>query len=561
VRREEGENTFHFYVKEDVRSLDPILSSDIYAQQIVSQMYEGLLHFHYLKRPLTLEPLLAEQLPQISADGLVYRFQIKKGIYFHEDPVFKGKKRELVAEDFIYSWKRLADPKNKSENYWALQDKIKGLDEWRDLMSSNGATYDSPVEGLRAPERYVLEVHLKQKNFQFLYILALGITAVVPREAVEFYGSDFNIHPVGTGPFFLESWLRGSRIQLGKNKEYHLQLYPSEGAVGDVEKDLLVDSGKKLPFIDKIVIDEIAQEQPQWLLFLKGALDILLVPKDYVPVFVKNGKLAPEYEKKRMALQLAPNMDTTYIGFNTENRFLKNKKIRQAMSLAYDASLSLEKFYSGLSIHAHGPIPPQLDGYRAAYKNPYSQLDLKLAKKLLVEAGFPGGRGLPNFTFDIGTTNSTSRQMAEFFQQRMALLGIKIKISINSWPAFNDKVRKKRTELFEMAWNADYPDADNFFQLFYGRNISPGPNGANFQNRKFDDLFEKARDLPPGSERTGIYEKMEEVLADEAPWIFLFHRVRVVGLQAWVKNYKHEAMIMDAMKYYRIDSDLKKALN
>lgn len=560
VQKENPKNTFYFYTKETLRSFDPILASDIYAHQIVAQVYEGLLHFHYLKRPLQVEPLLAEQLPEISPDGLIYKFRIKKGVYFHDHVAFKGQKRELVAEDFIYSWKRLVDSKNKSENFWALKGKIRGLDEWRDLLSKNKATYDSPVEGLRALDPYTLKIHLKQPYFQLLYVLCLGMTSVVPREVVEFNEVDFNTHPIGTGPFTLERWVRGSRIVLGKNKKYRPEFYPAEGSGDDQEQKLLIDAGKKLPFLKKIIIDEISQEQPQWLRFLKGDLDVLLVPKDYTPLFIQNRQIAPEYHRKGMTVQLAPNMDVTYIGFNTQNRFLKNRKLRQAMSLAYNAPQALQTFFSGLSILSHGPIPPYVDGYRNDFKNPYAKFDLEHGTRLMAEAGYPAGKGLPAFSLDIGTTNVTSRQMAEFFQHQMGQLGIKIKVRINTWPAFNEKVRKKDVEIFEMAWNADYPDADNFLQLFYGLNISPGPNSANFKNQKFDILFEKARSLPPGSERTHLYEKMEDLISEEAPWIFLFHRVRVVAKQGWVQNYKHGAMIMDSMKYYRIDHDLKSEL-
>lgn len=559
--KNEEAGVFRFYAKESVRSIDPILASDVYTQQIVGQIYEGLFHFHFLKRPVQVEPLLAEAMPEVSADGLIYKLRIKKGIYFHDDKVFKGKKRELTAADFIYSWKRIVDPRNRSENYWAFKDKIAGLDEWRELVGKGSANYDSPVEGLQSPGPFDLEIHLKRPYFQLLHVLSLGMSTVVPREAVEFYGQDFGINPVGTGPFRLGNWRTGSRLELVKNKNYHEQYYPSEGAVHDLGGEMLADAGKKLPLLDKIIIDEIPQEQPQWFQFLKGELDALLVPKDYTTVLLKNKTVAAEYQKKGIVARLVPSMDVTYIGFNTENRYFKNKKLRQAMATSYDLARAWQMFYSGLSVPSHGPIPPDLEGYRKDFKNVLSRYDLEAGKKLMMEAGYPQGKGLPTFAYDIGSSSTTGRQMAEFFQQQMAQLGIKIKIQINSWPSFNEKVRKKKSDLFEMAWNGDYPDADNFFQLFYGGNISPGPNSANFKNQKFDTLFEAARRLPSGGERTALYQQMEDVVIEEVPWIFLFHRVRVVASQGWVKNYQYHPMIMDSMKYYRIDGQEKKRLS
>lgn len=544
--------------RQPVRSLDPVLAHDVFTQRMVLQVYEGLLHFHYLKRPLELEPLLAESMPMISADGKVLTFKIKKGIYFQDDPAFKdGRGRELEAKDFIYSWKRLADPENKSENYWVFRDKIVGYDEWREAKAQKLADYSTPIAGLQALDKYTLRIELKRVNYQILYLLTTAATVVVAQEVVDRYGPEFFTHAVGTGAYELKEWIRNSKIVFQKNKKYHDIKYPSVGEAEDKSLKLLESAGESLPFIDTVTVHEIAEEQPPWLLFQKRELDIWQVPKDYQQQVLAGTELAERFAKKQIRLTKTINPDTTYVGFNTENSFLKNKKIRQAMSMAYNQDMVIKKFYNIMAVQAHGPITPKLDGYRKDLKNPYQLYNLEKAKELLKEAGFPDGKGLPSFKFEMSSTNTTARQMAEFFKEQMAQIGIHIQLQPNTWPQFSEKLKNKKADIFEMAWNADYPDAENFLQLFYSKNISPGSNSANYANPDFDALFEKSLSLPPCPERTRLYEKMEEIVIEDMPWIFNFHRTLIFVNQPWVKNYKHDQMIMDVFKYYDVDSEMK----
>jgi oligopeptide transport system substrate-binding protein len=559
-KREDVEGTVYLHARASIRSLDPAHASDIYSQRTVLQIYEGLLHFHYLKRPLELEPLLAEALPTVSADRKTITFKIKKGIFFQDDPAFPGGKgRELVANDFIYSWKRLADVNNKGENYWIFRDKVVGYEEWRTKQVEQKTDYTLPVEGLMSPDPYTLVIQLKEPQAELLYLLATAATAVVAQEVVEHYGEEFPSHPVGTGAFSLESWSKNSKITLVKSKNYRKSWYPEDGTPEDKKAGLLEDAGQLLPRAQKIVVQEISEEQPQWLLFEKGDLDVWQTTKDYQSQFLINGKLSPEHQKRGIQLQLPVSADITYVGFNTENTFLRNKKVRQAMALAYDQSLLLKQFYNQLVVRAHGPIPPNVEGYREKIKNSYLSVDLERAKKLLDEAGFPEGKGLPEFVFEMPSTNTTSRQMGEFFKQRMLLIGIRIKLQPNTWSQFNEKIKNKQADIFEMAWNGDYPDAENFLQLFYSKKISPGPNSSNFNNSEFDALYEKAKKTLDDKEKIRLYQKMEDLLMEEMPWIFNFHRVLVIVTQPWMRNYKHEAMITDAFKYYSVDTQLREA--
>lgn len=558
-KQTDNDKILFLHSREAIRSLDPVLAQDVYSQRAVLQIYENLLHFHYLKRPLELEPQLAEAMPTISSDGKVITFKIKKGVRFQDDIAFPGGKgREITAEDFIYSWKRLADPANKSESYWIFRDKIEGYDEWREKIAQGQANYSTPISGLQAVDAHTLKITLKAPNYQILFQFASAAAVVVAREVVQHYGAEFSSHPVGTGAYILKEWTRNSKLTLARNPTYRKVAYPSEGEPVDNGTGLLASAGQRLPLVSNIVIYEISEEQPQWLLFQKRELDLWQVTKDYVPQFLENGELKAHYKAKNVELSLPVSEDVTYVGMNMENPFLKEKKVRQAIAYAYDQELVLKKFFNSLVTSAHGPIPPLLDGYRKDLKNPYKKTDIEKAKALLAEAGYPEGKGLPVFKFEMAATHTTARQMAEYFKEQVAQIGIRVQLQPNTWPQFNEKIKNKKADVFEMAWNGDYPDAENFLQLFYSKNVSPGPNSANYSNPEFDALFEKALKLSPGAERTALYQKMEEMIVDDVPWIFNFHRRFVYVRQPWLKNHKHNQMVIDTYKYFDVDQDLKK---
>ncbi len=556
-----NENSLNRALTANLKGMDPIFASDLYSNQVISNMYETLLQYHYLKRPLELEPLLAREMPTVSKDGLTHTFKIKKGVRFHDDEAFpEGKGRELKAADFIYAWKRLADPRNASDGFWIFDGKIKGLNEWREKVGKGEVDYDTPVEGLQAPDDETLVVKLTGPYFQLHYVLAMPYSAPVAREAVEKYDKEFLNHPVGTGPYKLESWTRNSKVVLVKNPAWHGGKYPTEGEAGDEENGLLEDAGKDLPFVDKVVFHEIIEDQPRWLNFLRGDLDFTGIPKDNFDSSVKGDALAEEFTKKGMKLNISEEPDVTYTAFNMLDPVLgKNLNLRKAISHAMDTDTLLEKFYNGRGITAHSLIPPGIDGYSKDFVNPYKKFDLDAAKSYLEKAGYPGGKGLP--TIEYSTTNSTTaRQMAEYVQQNLAAIGINLKISATSWPQFTDKIRDKRAQMWGIAWSADYPDAENFLQLLYGPNESPGPNGSNFKNKKFDELYEKALRLPPGPERTKLYTEMKKIFVEELPWITSIHRKGYVPYHGWLKNFKTHAILNGDTKYLRIDLEQKAKL-
>jgi oligopeptide transport system substrate-binding protein len=554
------DTTLNIAVRANIKGLDPIRANDLYSSMTIANIFEGLLEYNYLKRPFTLQPALADGMPTVSADGLTHTFKIKKGVKFQDNAAFKdGKGRELTAQDFVYSWKRLADPKNASEGFWIFDGKIKGLNEWADAMKTGKANYDTPVEGVSAPDANTLVIKLIKPYFQLYSVLAMPFAAVEPKEAVDKYGEEFLNNPVGTGPYMLKSasdWIRNSKMTLTKNPTWRGETYPSEGEASDQAAGLLADAGKALPFAEKLVYTELLEDTPRWQNAMKGNFDYLEIPNDNFESAVQkedHTKIAKVLADKNMSLSITTNPDVTYIGVNMKDPVLgKNKMLRQAMALAQDNQTLVDKFYNGRGIIAQGPIPPGFPSYEANFKNPYQQFNLAKAKEMLAKAGFPEGKGLGELTYE-GLSDSKARQQAEFFVQNMTALGLKVKINPNTWPQFQDKIKTGKAQIFGIAWNADYPDPQNFYQLFYSKNMSPGPNDTSFSNAEFDKYYEQALTLPPGNARDVLYNKMRDIVVEESPWLFGVNRLGYRVVHGWLHNFKWNDIQNDWAKYMRVD--------
>lgn len=565
-KREEKGKVLNIAVSSEVKGMDPIYANDRYSANEVARVYEGLLQYHYLKRPYTLVPNLAEEMPTVSEDGLTYTFKIKKGVVFQDDPAFpEGKGRELTAEDFVYSIKRLADPKLQGLGWWLLDGKIKGLNEWKEKYNELPATdYTEEVEGLKALDRYTLQFKLAKAFPQFLYSLAMPFTFAVAKEVVEKYKADFINHPIGTGPFVIEDGVfkQTKRITYLKNPTFREEKFPCEASEKIKSQGFLKDCGKKLPLVDKLNIHIIEESQPRWLNFQKGKVEYVGVPKDNFDSVIPDAKnLSPDYQSKGIELLVSPLIDVTYTAFNHDLPLFKNNpKLRQAMSLAYNIDESNEKFYNNQAIPAQSVVPPGIAGHIEGYVNPYRghgrAEDIAKAKKLLAEAGFPEGKGLPEITYDCPGSTIT-RQIGEFFKLEMAKIGVKIKVVQNPWPELQKKITTRNVMTYGIAWGADYPDAENFLQLLYGPNKAPGANGSGYDNPEMNRLFKVAAVMQDSPERTALYEKMNRIAAEEVPWIYGVHRQSFVLKHSWLKNYVSSDFDAGIARYLDIDKELR----
>lgn len=558
-KQDANEKVLNLVSPAEIKGYDPIQADDLYSGREISKIYEGLLQYHWLKMPYELVPNLAESMPEISKDGITYTFKIRKGVKFQDDAAFPGGKgRELTAQDFVYSIKRLADSRNQATGWWVLDGKLQGLNEWREKNSKLPASnYDEEVEGIKALDNYTLQFKLAKTFPQFMYSLAMPFTYVVAKEAVAKYGKEFINHPVGTGPYVLPIFDQGKKITYTKNPTFREKFYPSDAS--PELKHLLGDAGKKLPLVDKVVVHVMKETQPAWLKLNKGEIDYYSVPKDNFASAIKDNKLSPDLAKKGFILEIAPALDVTYTAFNFENKLFHNKKLRQALYLAFDEKKSNELFFNNTAFPAQSVIPPGIAGNIKDYVNPFKGLKLEEAKKMLAEAGYPDGKGLPELKYDI-PDSTVSRQSGEFFQQQMAQIGVKIKIVTSPWPEFQAKVKKKAVEIYGLAWGADYPDAENFLQLFYGPNKSPGANGSNYDNPEFNKAFEDAVIMQDSPERTAKYEKLNKFLAEEVVAMFGVHRQSYILEHGWLKNYHPTDLHHDAVQYLNIDTTKKAEL-
>ena len=547
-----------------IKGLDPARAGDVASSSIIGRIYEGLLEYSYLDRPYRVQPMLAAAMPDVSADGLTYTFRIREGIYFQDDPCFRGGKgRELTAEDFVYSIKRIADLKNASSGYWAFNGRILGLDEFRAASAGDAPTdYGLPVEGLRAPDRFTFQIQLKEPYPQLFWVLAMHYAFAVPREAVEFYGDDFVNHPVGTGPYILEKWKRNYRIEFVRNPKWketgRVELYPATGTEAARAAGLLDDAGKQIPFIDRIVQFVVDDAATTWMMFLSGQFSYSGISRDNWDAVIKPDKgLVEELKGQGVDLLSSPTLDLYYLGFNMDDPLVgKNKKLRQALSCAFNPEL-LVQYYNGRVAPVYGPLPDPLAGFKPE-PTAYSY-NLEKAKQLLVEAGYPDGidpataRRL-EVTLELGGATPDVRQVVELMAGMFDKIGVVLKASYNNWPAFLGKMDRRQAQIFQLGWVADYPDAENFLQLFCGANASPGPNHSNYVNPEFDKLYDQLRTLLPGPEKDQICQQMADIVIEDCPWIFMYQPKEFAVVHSWLKNFSLHDFPYTMVKYRRVDN-------
>ena len=556
-------------------SLDPVRGSSTYDNRACGFVYESLLEYEYLHRPFKLKPCLLEEMPESLDNGKRFRFKLKKGIRFHDDPCFPdGKGREVIADDVFYSLKRMADNQNQPKGWWLLKDSIVGFDEYRDQQNeADQFDYDVPVEGMVKISDYEFEIRLNEPFYRFIYTLAMFQTAVVPREAVDHYGERFSRHPIGTGPYLLKHWQTASRMTFVRNPTYRLETYPDDpgmnkdgsepypGYQEDVQLGFYDDAGKPLPLNDRVQVTMYVEAQPMWLKFLNREIDYTTTDRNaYEQAFIKrNRRLRQSFVDRGIRSSPVPLLDMIYNGFNMEDPDFggyedKKKYVRQAISLMYNYDELNAAFYSGQNLIYDGPIPAGMDGHPENHRAPksYRGLNIQKARKLLAKAGHPDGKGLPPLQF------FTSRQpdsiaMAEMNKRNLAKIGIRMKIESVDFATLSERLREKRAPFFGLAWGSDYPDAENNLQLFYGPYKSPSSNNFNYDRPEFNKLYEEARVMSPCEERTQKYIQMRDMVIEDCPMIGSMARTRNYLNHSHLKNFKPVEVFSNWPKYLNIE--------
>ena len=560
----------HGAIAAKIRGLDPMDIGDTTSSSIASNFYECLYQYHYLKRPYEVVPCLASRTPTFSSDGLTLTIPIRQDVYFHDDECFPdGKGRQLVAEDFVYSWKRIAYLKNVSKNWWILDDRITGLDEFREAtkgIEKSQMDYRQEVEGLKAIDKFTLRIKLVKPWPAVLFGLSHLPLAAVAREAVEHYGDNLINHPVGTGPFRLTQWIRGSTITMGRNENFREELYPAEGQQGDQEAGLLEDAGKRLPLIDGAKFKIILEDSAYWLTFMNRDIDSAGIPKDnFNSAINENRDLSSDMAARGVVLHKFAEPTTFWIGFNMEDPVLaENLPLRQAMNLAFNRQAFIKRFSNGRGIISRGPLPPGTPEYNPDLDSPYTVYNLDKAKQKVAEAKAlhlkRTGQALPTLKMLVPGTDTTAMQVSQSYRREFKKAGIDVDVDNLDWPAMQDKVKTKSAQIYTMGWIMDWPDAENMLLLWHGPNKSPGPNNMNYDNPEFNELYEKITVMPPSPERIEILQQLEQIVVNDLPCVFNSHRVSFLLRYKWLKNYKPHVYGYGLMKYQNIDLDLRRKL-
>jgi ABC-type transport system substrate-binding protein len=556
---------------------DPGAESDQVAGYITDSIFESLLQYDYLARPVKLIPNTATALPEVLDGGATYVFHIKRGIYFTPDQAFKDKPRELVAADYAYSVKRLLDPQVRSQWNFLFAGKLVGGDQLVERAKQTGKfDYDAPIEGLTVPDRYTLRIRLKAPDFNLPYIMAMPATSAMAREVVEHYGEDIGAHPVGTGPFLLKEWRRSSRTVLEKNPQYRGESIDTSTASADPLDQAIVRDigGKRLPLVDRVEMYIVEEEQTRWLAFLNNEHDFLVqIPKEYNFFALPGGKLAPNLAK--MGIRAVPEEEahTTYTFFNMDDPVVggytaEKVALRRAIGLAYDKGAELVQIRKNQARVAQSPIPPGMAGYDAKFVNPLDEYNPPKAKALLDMFGYvdrdgDGYRELPDgrpLTIEYASPPTFYyRQFDELWLKCMKAVGIRLGFRKAPLPELRDAARLGKIQMMTYGWVADYPDGENFLQLFTTKALG-GANYSHFHMPQYDRLYETAAHMPDSPERTALYYDMSKLVLVYAPWLIGFNPVQQHLLHSWVKGYKKHPMTHATWKYLDVDTELRHAV-
>lgn len=545
---------------EEAKHLDPALSYSANEWVIINQIYEPPLQYNYLKRPYTLEPLIAQKMPEITftKDETVYDIKIKPGIYYHTHPAFAANPnstRELIAADFVYQIKRLLNPELNSPILGLMKTKILKVE----LVS-----------------KYQYKIYIRGQYPQFIYWLAMPFFAPMPWEAIQFYNNpllkkknqNIDTAPIGTGPFWLSQNNPNARMVLTQNVHYH----------------------GPLPFLDKVIFSLEKETIPYWNKFLQGYYDQSGISSDSFDQALQSAnnnsglELTPELKAKKIQLNTAVLPHIFYWGFNMLDETVggytpSKRKLRQAISIAMDIEEYIDLFMNGRGVVAQSPLPAGIFGFvplpngvnRVVYEpdlktGESKRKSLETAKALLTEAGYPNGidpKTTEPLILYLDATmggGADSNAIFAWTRKQFQKLNIQLVVRATQYNRFQEKMRTGNAQIFSWGWNADYPDPENFLFLLYGPNGKVkyfGENAVNYQNTEYDKLFDEMKTLPDSPLRQKIINQMVEMIREDAPWIWGYNPLLYSLSHQWVSPPNPNAFAQNTLKYNKVNPELR----
>ncbi len=545
---------------------DPVRSVNYYSGAVLDAIGESLLTYDYMARPAKLVAGVAENMPEISKDGTTLTFRLRKGVYFAPDQAFKGQKRELTAQDFVFSFKRFFDPALRSQWRFLFDGKIVGMDDFVKAAEQTGRLdYDRPVAGLEAPDRYTLRIRLTQADYNFPYVLAMAATVPVAREVVERYGDDLGAHPVGTNAYMLTEYRRGSRIVLEANPHYRgfkWDFTPSD----DAEERAIAAKlkGRDMPQIGRVEINIIEEEQSRYLAFMRGELDMVARVDALAESWREGSGLKPELKARGIVRldEIEPELTYTFFNFRDPlvGGFAREKiALRRAMIMAHDIDAEIRIIRKNQAVAATMPIPRGVVGYNPAWR-PLNRYNPKAANTLLDTFGYKRGadgwRTLPNgdpLTISLTSEpQQVQREHDELWRKSLEKIGIRLEVKTGTFAENLKAAKRCQLQMWNSAWHADYPDGENFLQLLYGPNSEQSNNGC-YDSPVFNRLYEMALRLPPSPERNRLYEMMTRQVEIDGAWRFGVSRIRTTLLHPNVVGYRKHPVIHAEWKFIDLE--------
>ncbi len=506
---------FHMNISAGLTSLDPAFSKDQATMWCDNQIFNGLVQ---IDEKLEVQPCIAKSW-KISTDGLHYEFILRNDVYFHNHDQFKNRKgRKVVAQDFVYSLNRLIDSTVASTGGWLFNDKVEKSNPFEAVNDS------------------IFKINLRTPFHPMLGMLTLQYCSVVPKEVVDFYGKDFRSHPVGTGPFKLVRWEESNVLILTRNENYF-------------EKDA---NGNKLPYLKGVRFSFTADKGSEFLQFSQGKLDFMtgldISYKD--KLLTSFGELKPEW-KNEINFDKMPYLNTEYLGISMAKQpaiALKNKKVRQAINFAIDRKKMITYLRNGIGLSAEsGMIPKGVPCFDENVVKGYTY-NVEKAKKLLIEAGYPNGKGIGTIKI---YSNPTYSDLITNIANELANIGIICEIENTPATFLREAMRKNEVEFFRASWIGDYPDGENYLALFYSKNGAP-PNYTFFKNAEYDKLYEAAMKETNNEKVCALYHQMEKIIIDEAPVVPLFYDEVTRFTHKNVKGLPNNAMNMIILKKVKL---------
>jgi ABC-type transport system substrate-binding protein len=553
---------------------DPAQVNDLYSSNVIANIFDAPLTYDFLARPVQVVPNTAAAQPEVAADFTSLTVRLKRGIYFQEHPAFKGEPRELVAQDYVYTIKRIYDPKFKSPRVYLLESAgILGMSEIR-AAALKGAKfdYDREVDGIRALDRYTFQLRFAQPNPRFyLYLADNSFLGAVAREVADSYDEkELMGHPVGTGPFRLAEWRRSSRIVLERNPGYRQERYSASAPADDpVSVEIAARlRGQRLPIIDRVEVYIVEENQPRWLAFLNNEHDLIdELPYDLADLAIPGGQLAPALKRRNIRMDRAPRANVDMALFNMEHPVVggytpERVALRRAIGLAYNVDDEIRLVRKGQSVPSQSPVPPTVPGYDPRFRSEMSEFSRVRARALLDAFGYvdrdgDGWREQPDgtpFVLEMATQpDQLSRQLDELWKRAMTSVGLRIDFKTAKWPENLKNSRAGKLMMWRVGWVAAQPDGDTFLALGFGPNKGQA-NHARFDLDAYNRVYREQRMLPDGPQREQLFHEAKKFFVAYAPYKFVGHRIETAVSHPWVIGYRRHPFMRDFWKYVDIDA-------